>query len=83
MQPAPERYRQIQQALADRGFFEGPIDGNWGPPSVDALKRFEHAENIEEDGRMNAQALIHLGLGPQRAAAVQAEPAQTPAEPRQ
>ena len=70
MQPTPQRYKEIQQALADRGFFEGPIDGNWGPQSIDALKRFQHDQNLEEDGKIGSQSLIHLGLGPQRASTV-------------
>ena len=31
MQPALERYKEIQQALADKGYFAGPVDGMWGP----------------------------------------------------
>jgi peptidoglycan hydrolase-like protein with peptidoglycan-binding domain len=72
-QPTPERYKEIQEALASRGYFKGTPDGNWGPESVDALKRFQRDQNLTDDGKIGSLSLIALGLGPKRAAA--AEPA--------
>lgn len=72
-QPTPERYKEIQEALASRGYFQGTPDGNWGPESVDALKRFQRDQNLTDDGKIGSLSLIALGLGPKRAAA--AEPA--------
>ena len=63
-QPTPERYKEIQKALADKGYFGGDVDGNWGPSSVDALKRFQHDQNLNEDGKLGALSVIALGLGP-------------------
>ena len=65
-QPAADRYREIQQALAGQGYFYGPVDGNWGPESVDSLKRFQRDQNLDDDGKLGALSLIALGLGPQR-----------------
>ena len=73
-QPTPERYKEIQQALADKGYFHGPVDGVWGADSTDALKRFQREQNIEDDGKIGSLSLIALGLGPPRSAA--------PADPR-
>jgi peptidoglycan hydrolase-like protein with peptidoglycan-binding domain len=67
-QPTPERYKEIQQALADKGYFQGSVDGNWGPESVDALTRFQHEQSLVEDGKLSSLALIALGLGPKRVA---------------
>src|ERR1700750_1663197 len=39
--PTTERYQQIQQALADKGYFKGQVDGKWGDDSVDAMNRFQ------------------------------------------
>lgn len=64
--PTPERYMEIQQALADKGFFTGEVNGSWGPDSVDALKRFQAAQNLSVDGKLGALSLIALGLGPKR-----------------
>ncbi len=65
-QPTPERYKEIQQALADKGYFRGAVDGAWGADSVDALKRFQTEQNLDPDGKLGSLALIALGLGPRR-----------------
>ncbi len=65
-QPTVERYKEIQQALADKGYFNESADGNWGPGSVEALKRFQHDQNLPEDGKIGSLSLIALGLGPKR-----------------
>jgi murein L,D-transpeptidase YcbB/YkuD len=64
--PTTDRYREIQQALADKGYFGATADGSWGPTSVDALKRFQHDQSLIEDGKIGSLSLIALGLGPKR-----------------
>jgi peptidoglycan hydrolase-like protein with peptidoglycan-binding domain len=81
LHPDPERYQQIQQALADRGYFKGQVNGQWGDDSVDALKRFQADQKLENDGKINAPTLIDLGLGPKHQAGSMAAPAATPANP--
>jgi peptidoglycan hydrolase-like protein with peptidoglycan-binding domain len=70
-QPTPERYREIQQALIDKGYLQGPATGTWGPDSVAALKRFQAEQKLEATGKLGALSLIQLGLGPKREAASQ------------
>lgn len=65
-QPTPERYKEIQQALASKGFLQGEATGEWGPDSVDALKRFQESQNLTADGKIGSLSLIALGLGPKR-----------------
>jgi peptidoglycan hydrolase-like protein with peptidoglycan-binding domain len=65
-QPSPERYKEIQQALASKGYFTPEPDGNWGPTSIESLKRFQHDQNLVEDGKIGSLSLIALGLGPKR-----------------
>lgn len=65
-EPDPERYREIQQSLADKGYFAGPVNGTWGSDSVAALKRFQRDQNIDDDGKLGSLSLIALGLGPKR-----------------
>jgi peptidoglycan hydrolase-like protein with peptidoglycan-binding domain len=72
--PTPDRYKEIQQALVDKGYFSGPVDGTWGTGSVDALKRFQRDQNLTEDGKIGSLSLIALGLGPKRAVLVDAAP---------
>lgn len=64
LHPDPERYQQIQQALADRGYFKGTVNGEWGDDSVDALKKFQADQKLDIDGKINSLSLIDLGLGP-------------------
>ncbi len=70
-QPTLERYQQIQQALVDRGYLQGPATGAWGPESVAALQRFQSDQKLDATGKIDALSLIRLGLGPKRDAAVQ------------
>ena len=77
-QPSPERYKDIQQALAGKGYFQGEPNGQWGPDSADALKRFQADQNLASDGKLNSLSLIALGLGPKRTLTAQsATPAPT------
>ena len=76
--PTPERYQEIQQALAKKGYFQGEANGRWGPDSIDALKRFQAEQNLMPDGKINSLSLIALGLGPKRLSA-QSKPASTTA----
>jgi hypothetical protein len=65
-QPSAERYKEIQQALAERGYFHGDPNGTWGSESIDSLKRFQHDQSLAEDGKIGSLSLIALGLGPKR-----------------
>jgi len=62
--PDPERYAEIQRALADRGYFHGEASGEWKDDSIDALKRFQADQKLPDDGRISALTLSGLGLGP-------------------
>lgn len=65
-QPAPERYKEIQQSLAEKGYYKGDVNGQWGAESSSALKRFQSEQNLASDGKLNSLSLIALGLGPKR-----------------
>jgi len=65
MAPTPERYREIQEAMVAKGFLKPEdVSGGWDQNSVDALKRFQAAQNLEVTGKINSLSLIALGLGP-------------------
>jgi hypothetical protein len=89
MVPAPERYQEIQLALASRGYLK-PEDssGVWGQTSIDALKRFQSEQNLQATGRIDSLSLIALGLGPRHDTAEAKPPpplvitGQSPAEDR-
>src|SRR6266702_2243712 len=60
LHPNPERYQEIQKALAERGYFKGDVNGQWGDDSVEALKRFQADQKLPDDGKINALSLIGL-----------------------
>lgn len=64
--PTPERYREIEEALASRGYLEKSPDGAWDPRSIAALKKFQQDQNLDPSGRLTSLSLIALGLGPKR-----------------
>ncbi len=78
MAPTPARYREIQQALAAKGYLKPEqATGAWNQDSIDALKRFQTEQKIEPTGKINSLSLIALGLGPKHGSA-----AATPANPQ-
>lgn len=69
--PEEDRYREIQQALAGKGYFKGEVNGQWGDDSVAALQKFQldnKLPDIYTDGKINSLSLIGLGLGPKHGA---------------
>jgi peptidoglycan hydrolase-like protein with peptidoglycan-binding domain len=64
--PAPDRVKEIQSALIDKGYLQGTADGAWTPGTIDALKRFQQDQNLTADGKLNSLSIIALGLGPKR-----------------
>jgi hypothetical protein len=80
--PAPERYREIQEALTAKGYLQASeIDGSWNGASAEALKRFQADQKLDSNGKINALSLIALGLGPKRnSAAAQPENPPPPAD---
>ena len=55
--------KMMQQALRDKGYDPGPIDGVQGPRTTAALKSFQQSENLDVTGRADAETLGKLGIG--------------------
>jgi hypothetical protein len=81
--PTPQRYKEIQEALAAKGYLK-PEDANgaWNQASVDALKKFQAGQNLDSTGKINSLSLIALGLGPRRETPAPKPPADGPAPER-
>jgi Putative peptidoglycan binding domain len=62
--PTPERYKEIQQALADKGYLKSEPNGVWDAQSIDALRQFQTDQKLSVTGRISSASLIGLGLGP-------------------
>lgn len=82
LQPTPDRYREIQQALASKGYLKSEPSGTWDQESMDAMRRFQQDQNINASGKIDSLTLIALGLGPKRPTGTPAPPPPlAPAEP--
>lgn len=80
--PTPDRYKDIQQALAAKGYLKSEPTGIWDGDSIDALRRFQTDQKIDPTGKINAPSLIGLGLGPKfEDASASPPPLAHPADP--
>ena len=52
----------MQQALKDKGFDPGAIDGALGPRTTSALKEYQKSENLEVTGKMDRDMAAKLGV---------------------
>jgi peptidoglycan hydrolase-like protein with peptidoglycan-binding domain len=61
--PTPARISEIQSALARNGFYGGNPSGKWDSSTVAAMQKFQSANGLEANGKINALSLQKLGLG--------------------
>jgi len=54
--------KQLQQALFDKGFYAGAVDGKFTDAVVRAVKEFQKAEGLKADGVAGPKTLQKLGL---------------------
>lgn len=54
--------REAQQALKDKGYDPGPIDGIDGPRTDAAVQQYQEKESINDDGRLGPKTLDSLGV---------------------
>lgn len=68
MAPSNERYREIQEALATKGYLASQPNGTWDQNSQDAMRRFQADQKIDPNGKLTSRSIIALGLGSSSAA---------------
>jgi hypothetical protein len=54
--------RSVQAALQNRGYYTGPIDGEFGPESQAGIARFQQANGLKVTGLINSSTLRALNL---------------------
>jgi peptidoglycan hydrolase-like protein with peptidoglycan-binding domain len=54
--------KEAQQALKDKGYDPGPVDGVMGAKTKDAIKSFQNASNLQATGTLDAQTAEKLGV---------------------
>ncbi len=58
----PQNVMKIQQALSDKGYFEGTADGKWNSQTQNALKNYQQSQGLQANGQLDQQTLASLGL---------------------
>ena len=85
LSPTPDRYKEIQKALADRGYLKNEPNGTWDSDSKEAMRKFQNDQKLDPSGKITAASLIALGLGPknesQTAASSSTSTISVPAQP--
>ena len=71
----------IQRELARRGFFDGTVDGLYGPKTDGAIREFEHAAGLKPGAEPNEALLQAILRAPAKAAKGAAAPAASVVRP--
>jgi peptidoglycan hydrolase-like protein with peptidoglycan-binding domain len=61
-QPGISSIQKAKLVLADRGYYKGPIDGNYGPDLIDALKRFQADQGMKATGYLDPKTYAAMGI---------------------
>lgn len=50
-----DNVKNVQRYLRDRGYFDGPIDGVYGPKTEQGVRNFESDNDMNVDGRFDEE----------------------------
>ena len=62
----PSLPEAVQRQLSKRGYYKGTIDGQFGPASRDALKKFQKTQGLKPPGDIDEDSLDALGFTDKR-----------------
>lgn len=57
-----ELVKHVQQALEEKGYYPGGVDGIYGPQTASAVRNFQVANNLVADGEVGIQTFMALGI---------------------
>jgi len=76
--------RQVQERLKEAGFNPGPVDGQFGPQTREALKEYQKAHGLPETGQLDESTRdLLMARGSQDAPGRMQTPGGTPGSQRQ
>jgi peptidoglycan hydrolase-like protein with peptidoglycan-binding domain len=61
--PTADRISEIQSALGRDGYYQGDPNGKWDANTIAAMEKFQSANGIDANGKLDAPTLQKLGLG--------------------
>lgn len=73
-----ENVAQLQEALIELGYLTGKADGNYGDQTVEAVKAFQKANGLTQDGTAGEETQKKLYGGSAKKASAAATPTPTP-----
>ena len=79
-----DQVRQVQQALKDKGMYQGQVDGIWGPATASALRQFRQQGGQSDTAgtdRIMPETLTALGLDPAQFDSPGSPPSTAPGAP--
>ncbi|MGK7861558.1 peptidoglycan-binding domain-containing protein [Falsiroseomonas sp. E2-1-a4] len=56
--------RNVQTRLRSLGFYEGGVDGIWGPATQTAIERFQQSRSLQVTGQLTPVTASAMGLDP-------------------
>ncbi len=56
--------RNVQDRLRSLGFYEGSVDGVWGPATQTAIERFQQSRSLQVTGQLTPVTASAMGLDP-------------------
>ena len=56
---------EIQKALQAAGFYTGPLDGDLGPNTMNAVAAYQTSKGLSADGYLTVETVRALGISPQ------------------
>ena len=60
----PDAIRNVQGQLQRLGFYNGTLDGQWGPGTQEAITRLQQNHNLPATGRLDPATVSAMGLNP-------------------
>ena len=76
--------RQVQERLKDAGFNPGPVDGQFGPQTREALKEYQKAHGLPQTGQLDEPTRdLLMAQSPQDAPSRMQSPGGAPGSQRQ
>jgi peptidoglycan hydrolase-like protein with peptidoglycan-binding domain len=57
--------KKAQEALRDKGYYSGQVDGVFGPQTQAGIRQYQKSENLPVTGNLDNETAGKLGVGPE------------------
>ena len=80
---SPMMVQQVQGRLQQLGFYNGNVDGLWGPATEASVQGFQKSQSLNPTGQLDSQTIASLNLNGSSSSSTTAyQPAVPPLNPR-